>query len=581
MKKVKLSHQYSIAYTLAFVVVLLVVNFVFYRSLEQSHQNQQQKLCDLIISSFTPGIEYGLSYGNTTDLESTLFPLRNNPEIAFVRVLDNQGTVVSQVDNRGLVGISQDIELKTVDRDIVQKLGSSFQSNFPSQLLESAENDHRRLGQLQIASTPYKYSRAYDGVLHLLLNLGVIIPLALFWVYLRIRQTHQSKIVNKLVDQLNNSESYKEFRENLKTSEGSKLLNAVEQQVIKTQNLRHKLNILKTEVQKARLDANTELHEFIGFITQQNFNSSINNLMMFYEVIKQPVDQTRQLVWSRDLLSQTVVELSTLAKEKNTLIQESFSGNRMSYQVHLDDKSFKQMLRLLIQQLIYICENETLNIHFDLRQDYQDTANLRISFSSESKVFLQALKEQSLFQFKEKLPVTAHSNNIQLISAKHILKKFGGEYLYFSDEIRLEMPLNTVNQAEKKSQPERIRPLGLSLNVLVYDSDPIDKMVLIGYLTKLGIDVDKATTKQVVLQKLRHDSYNAILVNSEFIQDDPSFSFTNFLEELQHLDNQPHIIIVSHDLSVAESEAFNQLESAQFITKPVDPKKLGETLTNL
>ena len=153
--------------------------------------------------------------------------------------------------------------------------------------------------------------------------------------------------------------------------------------------------------------------------------------------------------------------------------------------------------------------------------------------------------------------------------------------MYFSDEIRLEMPLNTVNQAEKKSQPERIRPLGLSLNVLVYDSDPIDKMVLIGYLTKLGIDVDKATTKQVVLQKLRHDSYNAILVNSEFIQDDPSFSFTNFLEELQHLDNQPHIIIVSHDLSVAESEAFNQLESAQFITKPVDPKKLGETLTNL
>ena len=98
MKTVKLSHQYSIAYTLAFVAVLLVVNFAFYRSLEQSHQKQQQKLCDMIISSFTPGIEYGLSYGNTTDLESTLFPLRNNPEIAFVRVLDNQGTVVSQVD---------------------------------------------------------------------------------------------------------------------------------------------------------------------------------------------------------------------------------------------------------------------------------------------------------------------------------------------------------------------------------------------------------------------------------------------------------------------------------------------------
>lgn len=581
MKKIKLSHQYSIAYALAFVGVLIVVNFMFYRSMEQTHLAQQRKLCDLIISSYTPGLEYGLSFGNTTDLEQTLFPLRNNPDIAFVRIIDNQGTIVSQVDNRGLIGISQNVALNTIDQDIVQNLGSSFQSNFPSQLIENSESESRRLGQLQIAATPYRYSRAYDGLSHLLLNLGIIIPLSLFWLYLRVRQNHQAKVVKKLIDQLNNSESYKEFKESLRTTEGSELLNAVEQQVIKTQNLRHKLNMLKTEVQKARLDANTELHEFIGFMTQQDFNSSINNLMMFYEVIKQPVDQTRKAVWCRDLLAQTVVELSNLAKEKSTLIQESFSGNRMSYQVHVDEKAFKQMLRLLLQQLINICEGETLNIHFDLRQDYQDTANLRISFSSDSKMFLTALEQQSLFQFKEELPVTPHSNNIQLISAKHILKKFGGEYLYFSDEVRLEMPLNTLNQSDKKSQPEPITPLGINLNVLVYDSDPIDKMVLIGYLNKLGIDVDKATTKQVVLQKLRHDAFDAILVNSDFIEDDPSFSFNNFLEEIQHLDNQPHIIIVSHNKHITEAEVFNNIETAEFVSKPVDPKKLGDVLASL
>lgn len=581
MKKIKLSHQYSIAYALAFVAVLVVVNFMFYRSLEKTHNAQQRKLCDLIISSFTPGIEYGLSFGNTTDLEYTLSPLRNNPDIAYIKIIDNQGTVVSQVDNRSLIGISQNSELKTVNQDIVQNLGSSFQSNFPSQLIENSSDDSRRLGQLQIATTPYQYSRSYDGLIHILLNLGIIIPLSLFWLYLRIRQNQQAKIVRKLIEQLNNPESYKEFKENLRTKEGSGLLNAVEQQVIRTQNLRHKLNLLKTEIQKARLDANTELHEFIGFITQQDFNSSINNLMMFYEVIKQPVDQTRKAIWCRDLLSQTVVELSGLAKEKSTLIQESFSGNRMNYQVHVDEKAFKQMLRLLLQQLITICEGETLNIHFDLRQDYQDTANLRISFSSESEMFLSALEKQSLFQFREELPVTPHSNNIQLISAKHILKKFGGEYLYFSDEVRLEMPLNTISQSDKKSQPEPITPLGLNLNVLVYDSDPIDKMVLIGYLTKLGIEVDKATTKQVVLQKLRHDAFDAILVNSDFIHDDPSFSFSNFLEEMEHLDSEPHIIIVTHDTSILESDVVNKIRSVQLVTKPVDPKKLGTVLSSL
>jgi CheY-like chemotaxis protein len=239
------------------------------------------------------------------------------------------------------------------------------------------------------------------------------------------------------------------------------------------------------------------------------------------------------------------------------------------------------MLRLLLQQLIAICSDETLEIHFDLRQDYQDTGNLRISFKSDSEAFLKAIEEQSLFQFKEELPVTIYSNNIQLISAKHLLKKFGGEYLYLHNEIRLEMPLATLTLSDKKNQPQPITPLGINLNVLVYDSDPIDKMVLIGYLNKLGIDVDKATTKQVVLQKLRHDNYDAILVDSDFIIDDQEFSFSNFQQELENLDNQPKIIIVSHDDSIIESKVFQDLNSAQFVSKPVDPKKLGETLSNL
>ncbi|GAA4355654.1 response regulator [Kangiella marina] len=581
MKKTKLTHQYSFAYAIAFAVVLIVVNFVFYRSLEDTHKIQQKKLCDLIIASFTPGIEYGLSFGNTSDLQHTLYPLRNNPEIALIQIIDNQGTVVSQVDNRGLIGMSQNIDLPTVDKDISQTLSSGVQGSFSEQLIQSAQNEKRRLGQLKIATTPYRYSRAYDGITHLFINLAIILPLALFWLFLKVRQNQQSKVVRKITAQLNNPESYKDFKENLRTAEGTDLLTAVENQVIKTQGLRHKLNMLKTEVQKARLDANTELHEFIGFITQQDFNSSINNLMMFYEIIKRPIDQTRAAVWCRDLLSQSVVELSSEAKNRNTLIQESFSGNRMNHQVHVDQKAFKQMLRLLLQQLITICEGETLNIHFDLRQDYQDIANLRISFSSEAELFKKALERQSLFQFIEELPVTVHSNNIQLISAKHLLKKFGGEYLYFSDEIRFEMPLNTLSQTDKKSQPEPIVPLGINLSVLVYDSDPIDKMVLIGYLTKLGVTVDKATTKQVVVQKLRHDSYDAIIVNSDFLSDDASFALNNFLEEIEQLETKPDVIIVSHDHSVIETEAFGKLGSAQFITKPVDPRKLGKTLSSL
>jgi CheY-like chemotaxis protein len=581
LKKVKLTHQHSLAFAAAFLCLLLFVNYFFYQSQHKNYSFQQDKFCQFLLASFTSSIEYGLNFGNKAELETTLEPLKGNPDVAFFRVVDTQGTTVAEVDNRELLGIHHDLLINTIKKDITQTFGSSQLSIIPTQILEQQEASSRRLGQIQIGLTPFNYSESHKNISYILLNLALIIPLALLWAFVRFRQVSQVKVVNKMIKVLNQPETIKDFKGSINTEEGTTLMDSIEHHAIKTQNLRHKLSVLKSEVQQARLDANTELHEFIGFITKQDFNSSVNNLMLFYEIIKQPVHKANHAVWCRDLLAKIVADLSPLARENSTLIQESFSGNRMNHQVQIDEKAFKQMLRLTLQQLLQICANHTLDIHFDLRQDFQDSAILRISFSSDSDTFQHAVKEQSLFQFREELPVTIHSNNIQLISAKHLLKKFGGEYIYLSDEIRFEIPLTTLVLSDKKSQPEQIKPLGLDLKVLVYDSDPIDKMVLIGYLNKLGVTVDKATTKQVVLQKIRHDSYDAILVNSEFLKDDHAFSFENFTSELELMENKPDIIVVSHDGSVLESDTLSHLDTAQFVSKPVEPKKLSQVLSGL
>lgn len=581
MKKVNLTNQHSMPFAIAFACLLLFVNYFFYQSHRNNYSYKQDVFCEFLFTSFSSSIEYGLNFGNKTDLETTLSPLKDNSDIAFIKVVDNQGTVVAEVDNRSSIGISQDLQLKTVKQDVVQTLNSTGLSIIPNPMLAQDDANKRRLGQVQIGITPYHLSDSHKTMTYIFLNLALVIPLALLWLFVRYRQSSQVRVVNRMTEFLNNSENYTEFKESINTVEGTSLIQAVEQHVIKSQNLRHKLNLLKSEVQQARLDANSELHEFIGFITQQDFNASINNLMQFYKIIKQPVHKARQAVWCRDLLTKTITELSSQAHEQNTLLQDSYSGNRMSHQVQIDEKAFKDMLRLTLHQLLLICSNHTLDIHFDLRQDFQDSATLRISFSSESEVFVHAIEEQSLFQFKENLPVTLHSNNIQLISAKHLLKKFGGEYIYLDNEVRFEIPLTTLALSDKKAQPEPVKPLGLNLKVLVYDSDPIDKMVLIGYLSKLGIDVDKATTKQVVLQKIRHEDYDAILVSSDFLNDDHAFSFNNFTDELETMESKPEIIVVSHDESILESEALSQVGTAHYISKPVEPKKLSQVLTNL
>ena len=203
-----------------------------------------------------------------------------------------------------------------------------------------------------------------------------------------------------------------------------------------------------------------------------------------------------------------------------------------------------------------------------------------MSIESDAQDFIEAINAQSLFRFTHDAPITSHSNNIYLIAAKHLLRKFGGEYFYFEKEVRIELPVTTLSAEEPQVWADSVTPIQTSISALIFDSDPIDKMVLLGYLEKLGVATEKASAKQVVLQKIRHDTFDIIIVNSEFLNDSDPFFFTNFASELSNQPKQTHILVVSSKPEIQNTKLFKTLK-AHYLPKPIDVNKLKATLIKL
>lgn len=583
MKRAKYVNQYNLAFILALIALLFVANYLFGKASQQQYYYQQKNLSQSILANLTIELEYGLSFGNKVDLKNSLEALRKNQGLAMITVYDNQSNVMAQLDNRDLLSIPEDVELINFTQPIDQSPSSSLSDSLllNEEILQSVKLE-RRLGEVTLSMTPLAYSPTSQEIqtYQTMLNAIIIILMIMLWAYMYYRLSYTSRIMKKMTESLNRSVLPRNILYNTKTQEAQALIKAIIDIFLQNKNLEHQLTLLKTEVAQARRDANTELQEFLGFLLENPIEHDDETIQLFYQSITQHIGDRKSSIWSRDLLKQVITELSSLGKSEQVTIYDTYSGDRINRQLIIDRDNFKRFLLLLVEQLIKVCSGYQLSISFDQRQAIKDNTILRISIESDAENFIEGVNTQSLFHFSHEAPITCYSNNVHLIAAKHLLRKFGGEYFYFEKEVRIEIPVATLATNEPEVWTESVTPIETDINALIFDSDPIDKMVLMGYLEKLGVNTEKASAKQVVLQKIRHEKFDIIMVNSDFFHDPDPFFFTNFASELNDQMEKTSILVISSDSSVKETELFKSL-NAHYLPKPIDIHQLKTKLINL
>jgi CheY-like chemotaxis protein len=582
LKRAKYVNQYNLAFIVAVAGLLLIANYIFITSSQKQHYFQQQNLSQSILANLTIELEYGLSFGNKVDLKNSLNPLRDNHGVAVITIFDNQRNIMAQLDNREALSIPDDEELIEFNQPIEQSPSSSLSDSLllNEEVLRNVKLE-RRLGEVTLGMVPLAYSPAKEKLktYQVFLNLFSIMLMAALWAYMYYRLSYTSRIMKKMTDSLNKSVLPRNILYNTKTQEAQALIKAIIDIFLHNKNLEHQLTLLKTEVTQARRDANTELQEFLGFLLENPIKHDDETIQLFYQSITQHVGDRKSSIWARDLLKQVITELSSLAKTNKVTIYDNYSGDRINRQLIIDKDNFKRFLLLLIEQLIKVCRTHQLNISFDQRQSTKDNTILRISIESDAPHFIEGINTQSLFHFSHDSPITSYSNNVHLIAAKHLLRKFGGEYFYFEKEVRIEIPVATLATEEPEVWAERVTPIETDISALIFDSDPIDKMVLLGYLEKLGVSTEKASAKQVVLQKIRHEKFDVIMVNSDFFNDPDPFFFTNFASELNDQLEQTKILVISSEPAVQDTELFKSLK-AYYLAKPIDINELKSVLIN-
>ncbi|NVK23217.1 MAG: response regulator receiver protein [Kangiellaceae bacterium] len=577
-KKSNIATQYNFAFFIAFVLLLLAFNWIFYQYKHEQHRHSQQHIAETILDNLAIELEYGIFIGSQEQLKNIISPLKDNPEIAAITIYDNQNNTLAAISNKAELNILESEKLNQVAKEIIQRSNIDIGEDpfLSEQALEQLAVE-RKLGEVIIELIPLNIASPHYNSYQILFNCILIGLFLTLWFYVIYKQNSVKTIIRHLISSLNNSELSKELQPLIQTTQGNLLTKAVANKILYAKHLEHQLNLLKKEVNEARLDGNSELQEFIGFLRKNPIESSDSRLTLFYQAISEEVSKNKTAVWLKDIVKQTLTNYSTLADQHNVIVHDHYSGDRLNHKALLDDHNFRRFVTIVLEQLILICENSNLTLSLDQRNSYQSNTLLRISIESDSEQFKQAISHQSLFQFNEQLAISNYCNNMQLISAKHLLRKLGGEYFYFENEIRFEMPISTIEHENVHHHEAKIVPISKHMKALVFDSDPVDKMVLMGYLDKLGLKTDKATTKQVVLQKIRHESFDFIMVNSEFLRDSDPFFFGNLVSELKHIDNRLKVLVVSSDDTVKNHPMFRKLQ-AVYVAKPLDVEELRAIL---
>ena len=138
------------------------------------------------------------------------------------------------------------------------------------------------------------------------------------------------------------------------------------------------------------------------------------------------------------------------------------------------------------------------------------------------------------------------------------------------------MPVSGQKAAQSSGEP-----VDLSLRLLVVEDDEVSRMVLNGYLTPMGHVVEAVGNGRDAITAVEHTDYAAILLDFNL----PDMTGPEIAKTIRAmtdpLKSQIPIIAMTGSVSDKDKQAAAEAGMDAFLSKPVDPEELGETLQGL
>ncbi|MRX26997.1 hypothetical protein [Kangiella sp. HZ709] len=519
-------------------------------------------------------VEVPMLVADNEAVQRELSTIDFDPVIISVSIYDKEGALVAERSTQNV--INRD-ELKVFSKDIINQLLNSEINIY----IDSGDNSSntQSIGQIKALVQPYSFTNELIvNKLAIIFNiiLATILIVSGFWLYQSIKvKRNRISIISNILE----SEKII-YQDSAKFSEYKNLYYNASKAVDKIYKQNSQLANLHKEIQYAREDSNLELNRFLEFLMASKTFKLDSSLEVFIDAVLASKSDEKSFIDIRKEFSWVIAHHSDLMQENNLIIFDKVLGMLDEHSVFIDKELFHSFLKLFIKQLALLCKNSELSISADINNIHDQTHILRLSFESSSPSFKHVLEHQSLFDFIPGSQISIETNNPSFIACKHLVQKTGGDFIFLENEIRFEFPVSIIKKQDKSKANHSISALNAQHSLLVYDSDPTERIILMGYLEKFAQKVDKATTKQVTLQKLRRNHYDAVCVNSNFFSSQDPYFLANFKTEYYAKEMPPKLLVFSKHSEIVENENYQSLD-AKLIIKPINLKELEDTLNDL
>lgn len=559
-----------------FALTILLVTNLLLNNHSRSFYHQQVTLeAENILEVLAEELELALLVNDAETIQTTLKNFDNYNHIYHIIIHNRAREPVAEryyFDNK----FSENPELR-FQRDVFQT--QTVDTLGEESFVDMKQGYQPKIGYLDLQMSPYRTEQYFfQSFAALKANLILFSVIIIFWLWNRQKTKGISQDIQSIDDTLNNRLLQKS--KVMESRETLSLFNSVNEANKNLEQARNETKRLKNEIRYSQEDGNIELHQVAYFLKSFDKFKEDHETSLLIDAITDTSLGYKDYIDVVQSLKDILMQHSKISELNGVLVLDNYFDTVLENQVLLNKPAFEKFFKLFYNEILTICHNDEIQMSVDINVLEKSSKILRISIESSAPDFIKAVETQSLFDFEPSNEQSAIVNNVNLIASKYMLRKAGGDYLYLHNELRFEFPISTQMTNVSATSLPLISPLPPLMNILVYDSDPIDRLVLMGYLEKFEQDVDKATTKEVALQKIRRQEYNLLCVSEDFFSENDPYFAENFLTEIQNKNYHFEILVIADSYDISGNDFINAL-SPTVMKKPIDINALGNHLRNL
>jgi len=330
-----------------------------------------------------------------------------------------------------------------------------------------------------------------------------------------------------------------------------------------------------------KLLRNEQLYLKLMKNSSQNLLGLVNNILDINKIEAGEVVVSNDVFKPSKHLKRIVATYESQIIENKLQLELDVSGNSNSLVVS-DSSKFDQIITNILGNAIKFTANGSIKVAYN---EYVKNEELIVTYTiSDTGFGIPSNKLDSIFkrfvQVENGKKKKYVGGGLGLAITYELIQLLGGTIEVKSEinkgsSFMVQLPMK-IAVTPKNKNTVKVKDFS-NLKCLIVDDNRINRMVLINFLQKTGIDMDTAGSGEEALEKVRKKTYEIIFMDIHM----PDMDGFETTEKVLNINPDSIVIGISADVAVESIKKGRAAGMGDYLTKPIDKDMLFKTLNKI